>query len=153
MQLEDLISDQGDVTLVIEYHSWCTYTPQIVSYSCLSLLPSLFDSTLCYFEASSLDPCTSNFQLASEGDRVPLWQLLWTPAGTDTPLNTPLTTFVAKRKYKPVALKVQPVLGMLPSHFHIKRNITGDPLANIPTLPPIPLPFISHSCYTEERHN
>ena len=106
MRLEDLIGDQGDIALVIEYDSRSPYTPHIVSYSCLSLLPSLFDIALCYFDASSLNLCTSNFQLASERDRVPLWRPSRTPAGTDTPLDTPLTTFAAKKKYKPVALKV-----------------------------------------------
>ena len=150
LQLEDLISDQGDVTLVIEYDSRSPYTPQIVSYSCLSLLASLFDIALCYFEASSLNLCTSNLQLASKCDRVPLWQLPRTPAGMDTPLNTPLATFVAKKKYKLVTLKVRPVLGTLPSQFRIERNITSNPLADILTLPPIPLPFESHSRYTQE---
>ena len=68
-----------------------------------------------------------------------------------TPLDTPLTTLVANKKYKLVALKVQPVLSTLPSCFHIEWNITGNPLANIPMLPLIPLPFVSHGHYTEER--
>ena len=92
--------------LVIEYDSRSPYTPQIALYSCLSLSPSLFDITLCYFEASSLHLCTSNFQLASEYNRVPLWQPPWTPAGADTLLDTPLATFAVKKKYKPVAIKV-----------------------------------------------
>ena len=145
-----MIGDQGDVALVIEYDSRSPYTPQIVSYSCLSLLPSLLNITICYFEASSLDLWSSNFQLASKGDRVPLLWLPQTPAGVDTLLDTPLATFAVKKKYKLVALKVQLVLGTLPSRFCIERNITGNLLADILMLPLIPLPFVSHGCYTEE---
>ena len=36
-----------------------------------------------------------------------------------------------KKKYKPVALKVRPVLTDLPDKFRIIRNITGDPLMSL----------------------
>jgi hypothetical protein len=42
------------------------------------------------------------------------------------------------KKYKPVALKVRPVLGELPQKFRIVRNIVGDPLIGMPTLPEKP---------------
>ena len=58
-----------------------------------------------------------------------------------------------KKKYKPVALKTHPVFSMLPSKFCIERNIIGDPLTNIPTIPPILPPFSPRGCYTEERWN
>ena len=38
------------------------------------------------------------------------------------------------KKYKPVALKVKPVLGTLPERFRITREIIGDLLKNIPRL-------------------
>ena len=38
------------------------------------------------------------------------------------------------KKYKPVALKVKPVLGTLPERFRITREIIGDPLKNISRL-------------------
>jgi hypothetical protein len=41
-------------------------------------------------------------------------------------------------KYKPVALKVKPVIQELPAEFRIKREILGDPLAEMPTLSPRP---------------
>jgi len=39
------------------------------------------------------------------------------------------------KKYKPVTLKVKPVLGMLPERFRITREIIGDLLKNMPRLP------------------
>ena len=61
-------------------------------------------------------------------------------------------TFIAtKKRYKPVALKVKPVIGELPAKFRIIRNITGDPLANLPVLDPRPPPFKPYGRYTQER--
>src|SRR5277367_2582255 len=57
----------------------------------------------------------------------------------------------AKKKYKPVARKVRPVLEDLPGKFRIIRNIIGDPLAGLPTLNPNPPPFIPTGRYTQER--
>jgi hypothetical protein len=37
-------------------------------------------------------------------------------------------------KYKPVALKTRPVVQELPAEFRIKREIIGDPLAEMPKL-------------------
>ena len=48
---------------------------------------------------------------------------------------------MAKKKYKPVALKVKPIIGKLPDKFHIIRNIIGDPLKELPSLNTHPLPF------------
>ena len=56
-----------------------------------------------------------------------------------------------KKKYKPVALKVRPVIGELPERFRIIRNIIGDPLANLPVLNPNPPPFTPSGRYTQER--
>ena len=56
-----------------------------------------------------------------------------------------------KKKYKPVALKVKPIIGQLPDKFRIVRHIVGDPLVNIPTLPTIPPPFQPVGRYTQER--
>src|SRR5713226_5935468 len=58
-------------------------------------------------------------------------------------------TFAAKRKYKPVALKVRPVLADLPEKYRITRHIIGDPLTSLPTLTPTPPPFMSTGRYTE----
>ena len=60
---------------------------------------------------------------------------------------------MTKKKYKPVALKTHPVLGTLPSKFRIERNIIGDLLTDILTIPLILPPFAPCGCYTEERRN
>lgn len=58
--------------------------------------------------------------------------------------------FVGK-KYKPVAQKVRPIYGDLPDKFRIKREILGDPLKDLPTLPTHPPEFTPHGRYTQER--
>ncbi|KAF7773662.1 hypothetical protein Agabi119p4_5829 [Agaricus bisporus var. burnettii] len=58
---------------------------------------------------------------------------------------------VLAKKYKPVALKVKPVLGELPDKFRILRHITGDPLAEMPQLPVRPKDFKPKGRYTQER--
>ncbi|THH18639.1 hypothetical protein EUX98_g8920, partial [Antrodiella citrinella] len=57
----------------------------------------------------------------------------------------------AKKKYKPVHLKVDPVRATLPSEFRIERNIIGDPLATMPALPTRPPKFVPTGRYTAER--
>jgi hypothetical protein len=46
-----------------------------------------------------------------------------------------------KKKYKPVHLKVNPVLAALPKEFRILREIKGDPLAEMPVLSTNPPDF------------
>jgi Integrase zinc binding domain/RNase H-like domain found in reverse transcriptase len=58
-----------------------------------------------------------------------------------------------KKKYKPVALKVRPVIGELPEKFRIIRNIIGDPLDSLPILSPHPIPFKPSGRYTTERRD
>ena len=58
---------------------------------------------------------------------------------------------MAKKKYKPVALKVKPIIGELPDKFRIIRNIIGDPLKDLPELNTHPPPFRPLGRYTQER--
>jgi hypothetical protein len=58
---------------------------------------------------------------------------------------------VLASKYKPVALKVKPVYAELPERFRIKREIKGDPLADMPKLNPHPPEFVPMGRYTQER--
>ncbi|OBZ72851.1 hypothetical protein A0H81_07004 [Grifola frondosa] len=58
-----------------------------------------------------------------------------------------------KKKYKSVALKVQPVLATLPNRFRIVRNIQGDPLADMPSLDPNPPSFVPTGRYTQARRD
>jgi len=55
------------------------------------------------------------------------------------------------KKYKPVALKVKPMLGRLPERFRIIREITGNPLKDLPKLPEQPLEFTPKEKYMAER--
>lgn len=57
----------------------------------------------------------------------------------------------AKKKYKPVALKVRPVYTELPEKFRILRNIVGDPLQDMPQLSTNPQEFEPTGRYTTER--
>jgi hypothetical protein len=59
----------------------------------------------------------------------------------------------AKKKYKPIAKKVRPVIGELPEKFRIERKIIGKPLDDLPILNPNPLPFIPSNRYTLERRD
>ena len=67
------------------------------------------------------------------------------------PLRTPLAILAAKKKYKPVTLKTQPIMTELPECFRIICNIIGDPLASLPMLPKHLKPFRPHGRYTLER--
>ncbi|RPD58698.1 hypothetical protein L227DRAFT_485961, partial [Lentinus tigrinus ALCF2SS1-6] len=55
------------------------------------------------------------------------------------------------KKYKPVHLKVRPLVGELPKEYRIVRNEVGDPLKNMPELDPNPPPFTSTGRYTAEH--
>jgi len=55
------------------------------------------------------------------------------------------------KKYKPVALKVKPVLGTLPERFRIIREIMDNPLKGLPKLPEHPPEFSPKGKYTLER--
>ena len=57
----------------------------------------------------------------------------------------------AGKKYKPVDKKVRPILAELPAEFRIERNITGNPLENLPELSTHPKEFVPTGRYTQER--
>jgi hypothetical protein len=56
-----------------------------------------------------------------------------------------------KKKYKPVAKKVCPVIGELPEKFWIECEIISNPLDDLPVLNPNPPPFKPTDRYTLER--
>ncbi|SJL18320.1 uncharacterized protein ARMOST_21906 [Armillaria ostoyae] len=72
------------------------------------------------------------------------------PSYSPPPVGSTKDVF-ATRKYKPVAQKVRPVTGGLPSEFRIERNIKGDPLKDMPKLSERPSDFIPTGRYTTER--
>ena len=131
LRLEDLICDQGDVTLVVEYENNFPNSSTIIAFSEISSSPSPTDISLCYFEACDTNQCT-NTRMSKDRNREHSLRFTCTISSNDTLL----ATFAAKKKYKLVARKVRPILDTLPSRFCIKCNIIGNPLANLPTLSP-----------------
>ena len=57
---------------------------------------------------------------------------------------------VTKKKYKPVAKKVKPIIAKLPGQYRIIRDIRGDPLKNMLDLEKVLLPFTPKGRYTTE---
>ena len=88
--------------------------------------------------SSTIDPSTT-FSVShfTENDKLPNEEIF--------------LKLAVKKKYKPVALKVKPVIGELPDKFRIIRQIIGDPLQNLPILPTNPPPFTPTGRYTQER--
>jgi hypothetical protein len=60
---------------------------------------------------------------------------------------------VYKRKYRKAEDRIQPIVTQLPEEFWIIRNITGDPLEDIPVLPTHPPDFVPGLRYTQEWHD
>ena len=60
---------------------------------------------------------------------------------------------VTKKKYKPIAKKVWPVIAELPEKFQIVQNIKGDLLVDMPSLNSNLPAFQPTECYTQECHN
>ena len=118
----------------------------ITLYSCLLPLHLQANVALCYFEACNTITCTTTSPFVNgRSDEGLSWSTCML-FSTDKLL----VTFAEKKEYKPVAQKVWPILGTLPSHFHIRQNITSNPLANLPMLPTHLPPFVPFSHYTEE---
>ena len=145
LRLEDLIGDQGDVALVVEYDNKLPDSSSIIAFSEILPSHSPTDISLCYFEACDTNQCT-NTRMSKDRNRKHSLRSTCMISSNDTLL----ATFAAKKKYKPVARKVRPILDTLPSRFCIERNIIGDPLTDIPTLSPHPPPFTPNGRYTEE---
>jgi hypothetical protein len=58
-----------------------------------------------------------------------------------------------KRKYRKAEDRIQPIAMQLPEEFRIIRNITGDPLENIPALPMHPPDLTPGLRYMQEQHD
>ena len=106
-----------------------------------------------YFSQVTSDKSPSVLPVPDYGKETPRWnqekerQSNTSDKGNSIPVKE---TFPVK-KYKPVALKVKPILGELPQKFRIEREIKGDPLAAMPKLSTNPKPFVPTGRYTEER--
>jgi len=111
-----------------------TPTPDMSYTLCV---PSVISSQFTFSPVSSFD---TMFQ--SLGHSISMPPTLLVPITKSNSALEQVSTFAAKRKYKPVALKTRPVITDLPNKFHIVRNIVGDPLADMPTLTPTPPTFV-----------
>jgi hypothetical protein len=85
-----------------------------------------------------------------------LEQMQHTSNNTSSPpsnviIDNHLTYIQTKKKYKPIAQKVRPVITDLPNRFRIVRNIIRNPLENMPKLNPHPPTFVPTPRYSLER--
>jgi hypothetical protein len=69
------------------------------------------------------------------------------------PPKRDLKGVVSRKKYKKVADRVRPISTTLPEQYRITRNITGNPLADLPELPTHPPEFTPGDRYTQTRHD
>ena len=98
--------------------------------------------------SESSDPLTSKLDF--------LLSPSWSTKGPITDRTSHLGTTAKKKggkKYKPVAVKVRPIVGELPGKFRIIHKIVGDPLEHLPTLSPKPPEFVPCGRYTAERRD
>ena len=148
--LNELIDDQGEAAFILEQ-----------------------EDDKCKFVAYALPKRGKNF-LKDEVRNVYLGQTMENPIYEDSDrqilskyldnVPAPVSAHVAVNshivadddvrevfKYKPVALKTRPVVQELPAEFRIKREIVGDPLAEMPKMVPNPPDFTPTGRYTQER--
>jgi len=69
----------------------------------------------------------------------------------EVPGQEDIVSQFAGKKYKPIVLKVRPMLGELPQEFRIVRNITGNLLEGLPDMSVKPPPSKPCRRYMEER--
>jgi hypothetical protein len=139
--LEGLIDRKNDYALIISFDS-VNSSAVIESYTPLS---SLHSSTLSCAYLSACDRpglSTTCNNIDSFGSTFDVFTSIKNSLNkTQKHLSHSANIFLSsKKKYKPVAKKVRPVIGELPKKFRIKRKIIGDPLDTIPTLNPNPHP-------------
>jgi hypothetical protein len=157
LSIDDLVEDQGELALSIDYDS-ANHTTLLEACAILPDNTMQDEITAAYvFICDSNSACFDSLFLAdlSQSRSMP------TTSGSESSLDCmpyisfsnvkpPLAIFAGK-KYKPVVLKVQPVETKLPSWFRIICNIKGDPLENIPELPMHPQDFQPTGSYMQER--
>ena len=157
-----MIEDQGELAIVIDFPDDTTDTPFISAYSSISDSTNVEEVALSYLSASDAPEIQTLYTSIANGtlglfpSTVPSSQDTSESSISPTQSLDPDThiadTFVsAKKKYKPVHLKVRPIATTLPDKFRIRREITGDPLADLPQLRTNPPPFQPTGRYTADR--
>ena len=166
-----MIPDNGEIALIITadpqnpgeflIHSTATLEPDNLTqlqHTYLSACTNLgSDAHTVAFAHTIVQPAFPTTRDSSHGSN---FQPIFSVATSTTPTMRsptssipPLAEVYAKKKYKPVAQKIRPVLGSLPDKFRIERHIYGNPLADMPALNPNPPPFESTGRYTTERRD
>jgi len=147
-----LIEDQGEIAtvLVFDSHSDSAF---ISSYVTISSATSLCDSLTQYYLSTSdlLNKLYPKATFCTTTTTTQVQNGLCNPTVSTFQGAITKKGVVARKKYKPVALKVRPVIAELPEWYHIHRHIKGDPLQGIPTLNPTPPQFSPTGRYTLER--
>jgi hypothetical protein len=149
-QIEEETSETNQCACIITFDS----TNSSIIIECTADIPN-FDSS----PHSSSASISTLYLSASNQFHVPQnASMVFTPMQTPTPklfpsyvtsIDSTYPTFAAtKKKYKPVAQKVQPVITELPDRFRIIQNIVGDPLTDMPTLNHHPPPFAPSPRYS-----
>jgi hypothetical protein len=155
LSIDDLVDDQGELALTIEYDAVdhhasvevCAVLPKDTMRSDLAAAyVSLCNLDLELFDDLFLRDSAAVIPLSPE--RYP--KLGRAPYDSVSNVTPPLAVFAGK-KYKPVALKVRPVEMELPSRFRIVRKIEGDPLEDMLQLLTCPMDFEPTGRYTAER--
>ena len=145
MQLDELIGDQGELAVTLEggHNQW-----QFTGY----VQPKVGDSFKNNEIRNIFLAQTMDNPIYEDSDRKVLSEYLDNTSLTvATYQQTRNTDIRGVYKYKPVALKTRPVVQELPAQFRIKREIIGDPLAEMPKLSPNPPDFIPTGRYIQER--
>jgi hypothetical protein len=173
-----LINDQGELALIIvpdpnnpgnfiieSTTALASDTPANIQHSYLSACTNLGPNiNTVNFAHTIVQPAFALSRDSTSGhDLIPIFSTSSSPLNPDLaspyhPFPTqyslpPLAEVYAKKKYKPVAQKIRPVLDTLPDKFRIERHIHGDPLADMPTLEPNPPPFEPTGRYSDERRD
>jgi hypothetical protein len=142
--LKGLVERKNDYVLIISLDS----VNSSVFVEAYTPIPSPDLSTLSRIHLSTCDfPDTESLTFCNT---------IHTPTDSTTSTSKRLAPYTdlflsAKKKYKPIAKKVRPVIGELPKKFRIERKIIGNPLNNLPVLNPNPPPFIPTDHYTLEQ--
>jgi hypothetical protein len=140
-----LINDQGEIALIFEKDD---DDCKIVGYT----LPRVGESFQNDEVRNVFLAQTMENPIFEDSDRAILSKYLESRTSS-VAVNSQMVTGDERSvyKYKPVALKTRPVVQELPAEFRIKREIIGDPLAEMPELSPNPPDFVPTGRYTQER--
>lgn len=142
-----MINEQGEVACIFEYNK-ITDTIELISYA--KGPEEGFNSGAlrnAYLSQAMKDADIED----NERDKIENYFLGAYRGKCDEKTDKKALETYASKKYKPAALKVRPVYAELPDEFRIKRDIKGDPLAEMPVLNPRPPDFKPTGRYTQER--